>query len=205
MANELSELSDLSLAYPAITQHGAEYSLADVKAIYLAVAKRHPSGGWAVYDPDTGEVRACAPFKFPHSFDGGKTWIEATELSEPLYRSVGGGFYMEADLPEQGDEFCTQQFERDMRSERNARISDTDSYVQLSDVTVQKVTKAKRAALTDEEKAEVLKYRTALRDLPEIEGWPFVDFPAIPSCIAVEAQEKIKQRVSERQRMMEAK
>lgn len=169
-------------------------TLAEVKSAYLDKAKKRSSGAYAVKDPETGAVAACSTAPFPHSFDGGKTWVQAQLLDEPLYRSKGGGFYFEADLPEQDDKQVQAFYEQDMRSERNARIGDTDSYVQLSDVTVQKAARSKRSALTDEEKAEVLAYRTALRDLPDTEGWPFVDFPEAPSCIAVEVQEKIATR-----------
>lgn len=173
-------------------------TLSEVKAGYLADAKAKVCGAWVVKDPSTGLVVANSAGKFRHSFDGGKSWVQAVENAETLYRSADGHYYAEADLPEQSDEFCTQRYAAEVRSERNARISDTDSYVQLSDVTAQKSAKSKRSALTDEEKAEILAYRTALRDLPEATGWPFVDFPAAPSCIAVEVQEKINRRVAMR-------
>ena len=173
-------------------------TISEVKAGYLADAKAKVCGAWVVKDPSTGLVVANSAGKFRHSFDGGKSWVQAVENAETLYRSADGHYYAEADLPEQSDEFCTQRYAAEVRSERNARISDTDSYVQLSDVTAQKSAKSKRSALTDEEKAEILAYRTALRDLPEATGWPFVDFPAAPSCIAVEVQEKINRRVAMR-------
>lgn len=81
-----------------------------------------------------------------------------------------------------------------MKAERNARISDTDSYIQVSDMTVQSVAKAKRSQLTDENKEAIKTYRQALRDLPEVEGFPFVSFPALPECIAYEAKQKIDSR-----------
>lgn len=173
-------------------------TLTEVKAGYLADAKAKVCGEWVVKDPSTGFVVANSASKFRHSFDGGKSWVQAEKQTEALYRSADGRYYAEADLPEQGDEFCTERYAAEIRSERNARISDTDSYVQLSDVTVQKSAKSKRSALTEEEKALVLEYRTALRDLPEVEGFPFVDFPAAPSCIAVEVEEKITQREAQR-------
>lgn len=173
-------------------------TLSEVKAGYLADAKAKVCGAWVVKDPSTGLVVANSAGKFRHSFDGGKSWVQAVENAETLYRSADGHYYAEADLPEQSDEFCTQRYAAEVRSERNARISDTDSYVQLSDVTVQKSAKSKRSALTDEEKAEILAYRTALRDLPEATGWPFVNFPAAPSCIAVEVQAKVEQREKQR-------
>lgn len=59
---------------------------------------------------------------------------------------------------------------------------------------MQSVAKAKRAALTDEQKEAIKTYRQALRDLPEKTGFPFVSFPALPECIAYEAQQKIDSR-----------
>lgn len=172
--------------------------LSEVKSELLEKAKGRPCAAWVVRDPQTGKVAANSAGKFRHSFDGGKSWVEAEQLDGPLYRSADGGYYAEADLPEQTDSFVTERYANDMRSERNSRISDTDSYVQLADVTVKKARDAQRSALTDEEKADILAYRTALRDLPEATGWPFVDFPAAPSCIAVEVQAKIEQREKQR-------
>lgn len=171
-------------------------TLSEVKSELLEKAKGRPCAAWVVRDPQTGKVAANSAGKFRHSFDGGKSWVEAEQLDGPLYRSADGGYYAEEDLPEQTDSFVTERYANDMRSERNSRISDTDSYVQLADVTVKKARDAQRSALTDEEKAEILAYRTALRDLTEVQGWPFVDFPEVPSCIAVEVQEKINRRVA---------
>ena len=171
-------------------------TLNEVKSELLEKAKGRPCAAWVVRDPQTGKVAANSAGKFRHSFDGGKSWVEAEKLDGPLYRSADGGYYAEADLPEQSDEFVSEKYAAEMRAERNQRISDTDAYVQLADVTVKKTRDAQRSALTDEERAEILAYRTALRDLPEATGWPFVDFPAAPSCIAVEVQEKINRRVA---------
>ncbi len=173
-------------------------TLSEVKAGYLADAKAKVCGAWVVKDPSTGLVVANSAGKFRHSFDGGKSWVQAVENAETLYRSADGHYYAEAELPEQTDSFVSERYAAEMRAERNQRISDTDSYVQLADVTVKKTRDAQLSALTDEEKAEILAYRTALRDLPEETGWPFVDFPAAPSCIAVEVQEKVEQREKQR-------
>lgn len=171
-------------------------TLSEVKSELLEKAKGRPCAAWVVRDPQTGKVAANSARTFRHSFDGGKSWVEAEQLDGPLYRSADGGYYAEADLPEQTDSFVTQRYAVEMRNERNARIGDTDSYVQLADVTVKKDAQAKRSALTDEDRAAILEYRTALRDLTEVQGWPFVDFPEVPSCIAVEVQEKINRRVA---------
>lgn len=169
-------------------------TLEEVKAEYLSAAKNRQCGAWVVKDPETGAVVANSAQKFRHSFDKGASWVESVQQVDPLYRSANGTYYAEAELPEQTDSFVSERYAAEMRAERNQRISDTDSYVQLADVTVKKTRDAHRSALTDEEKQSVLDYRTALRDLPETSGWPFVDFPNPPSCIEQEVQEKINRR-----------
>lgn len=169
-------------------------TLEEVKAEYLSAAKKRQCGAWVVKDPETGDVVANSAQKFRHSFDKGASWVESIQQVDPLYRSANGKYYAEADLPEQTDTFVSERYAAEMRAERNQRISDTDTYVQLSDVTVKKTKDAQRSALTDEEKQAVLDYRTALRDLPETSGWPFIDFPTLPSCIEQEVQEKINRR-----------
>lgn len=169
-------------------------TLEEVKAEYLSAAKNRQCGAWVVKDPETGAVVANSAQKFRHSFDKGASWVESVQQVDPLYRSANGTYYAEAELPEQTDSFVSERYAAEMRAERNQRISDTDAYVQLSDVTVKKTKDAQRSALTDEEKQSVLDYRTALRDLPETSGWPFVDFPTPPSCIEQDVQEKINRR-----------
>lgn len=121
--------------------------------------------------------------------------VQSTATTVELYRSViDGTLYESFELPEQSQDKCLAKYTSEVKAERNARIADTDSYIQLSDVTVQSVAKAKRAALTDEQKEAIKEYRQALRDLPEIEGFPFVSFPEIPECIAYECQQKIDSR-----------
>ena len=121
--------------------------------------------------------------------------VQSTATTVDLYRSViDGGLYEQDQLPEQTQSNCLTKYTSEVKAERNARIADTDSYIQLTDVTVQSVAKAKRAALTDEQKEAIKTYRQALRDLPEQAGFPFVSFPALPECIAYEAQQKIDSR-----------
>lgn len=192
-------------------------TLSEVKAEYLNEALSSPVGGYVILDRN-GEVMAHSVSPFVHCYvdpldlewarangyeckdeeiDGRVlTWVTAKERPGELFRSADGGYYAAASLPENDDAFVTERYAAEVRAERNVRISDTDAYVQLADVTVKKTRDAQRSALTDEEKAEILAYRTALRDLPEATGWPFVDFPAAPSCIAVEVQEKINRRVA---------
>lgn len=116
------------------------------------------------------------------------------EITVSMFQSVFGGYYTEIELPEQDKTKCLEKYTSEIKSERNARISDTDDYERLSDITVQRAARSKREALTDEEKAEVLAYRKALRDFPESEGFPFADFPQAPSCIEYEVAQKISQR-----------
>lgn len=124
--------------------------------------------------------------------------IQSTATTVDLYRSViDGQLYEEASLPEQDQAKCLTKYTSQVKAERNARIADTDSYIQLTDVTVQQVAKAKRAQLTDEDKEAIKTYRQALRDLPEQTGFPFVSFPALPECIQYEAQQKIDSRNSQ--------
>lgn len=124
--------------------------------------------------------------------------IQSTATTVDLYRStIDGQLYEQSQLPEQDQANCLTKYTSEVKAERNARIADTDSYIQLTDVTVQSVAKAKRAALTDEQKEAIKEYRQALRDLPEVEGFPFVSFPEIPSCIAYECQQKIDSRNSQ--------
>ena len=124
--------------------------------------------------------------------------IQSTATTVDLYRSViDGGLYEEASLPEQDHDKCLTKYITEVKSERNARISDTDSYIQVSDMTVMAKARAKRSALTDEDKEAIKTYRQALRDLPEQVGFPFVDFPELPDCIAYEAQQKIDSRNSQ--------
>lgn len=129
-------------------------------------------------------------FKANHNF-----MVKSEPVTVTMYRSViDGALYVEAELPEQDQDKCLAKYIAEVKSERNARISDTDTYIQVSDMTVMSKAKAKRSALTDEDKEAIKTYRQALRDLPEKAGFPFVSFPEIPSCIAYECQQKIDSR-----------
>lgn len=174
------------------------------KAKAIAEAKSRPCGDWVYKDPATGKVVENAGWQASHlerAADGELIETKFSKLEAPQYRSADGQYYEEAALPEQGDEYCTTLYAAQMKAERNARIGDTDSYASVGDMTVQRAAGEKRSALTDVEKAEVAAYRQALRDLPEMSGWPFVDFPALPSCIAFEAQAKIDKRAAQQEAM----
>lgn len=190
-------------------------TLSDLKAEYLNEALSSPVGGYVVMDRN-GKVAAHSNSEFVHCFvdpldleaarangyeckdeeiDGRVlTWVTAKERSGELFRSADGGYYTEANLPEHDDAFVTERYAQTVRSERNARISDTDCYVQLADMTVQKESKVAREALTDEERAEVMTYREALRDMPAQKGFPFVEYPTMPACIAYECGQKADAR-----------
>lgn len=195
-------------------------TLSEVKAEYLAEALASPVGGYVILDRN-GEVMAHSVSPFVHCFvdpldleaaraagyeckdeeiDGRVlTWVTAKERPGELFRSADGGYYAAASLPENDDGFVTERYAAEVRAERNARISDTDCYVQLTDMTVQKEAKSAREALTDEERADVLAYREALRDLPTVEGFPFVEYPTIPACIAYECGQKAAARAMQTQ------
>lgn len=121
--------------------------------------------------------------------------VRSQKVTVTMYRStIDGQLYEQSQLPEQDQAKCLTKYTAQVKAERNARIADTDSYIQLTDVTVQQVAKTKRTALTDEQKEQIKEYRQALRDLPETEGFPFVLFPELPECIAYECQQKIDSR-----------
>ena len=129
-------------------------------------------------------------FKANHNF-----MVKSEPVTVAMFRStIDGALYVENELPEQDQDKCLAKYITEVKAERNARISDTDTYIQVSDMTVQAKAKAKRSALTDEDKEAIKTYRQALRDLPEKSGFPFVDFPELPVCIAYEAQQKIDSR-----------
>lgn len=190
-------------------------TLSEVKAEYLNEALSSPVGGYVILDRN-GEVMAHSVSPFVHCYvdpldlewarangyeckdeeiDGRVlTWVTAKQRPGELFRSADGGYYAATSLPENDDVFVTERYAAEVRSERNARISDTDCYVQLADMTVQKESKVAREALTDEERAEVMTYREALRGMPAQKGFPFVEYPTIPACIAYECGQKADAR-----------
>lgn len=120
--------------------------------------------------------------------------IKSEVITQPLFRSSDGKYYQASELPEQSDTFVLERYSNEVKAERNARISDTDDYVRLTDITVQKLAKAKRSALTDEDRAYLEAYRQSLRNMPETEGFPFVAWPEFPSALAYELQLKVESR-----------
>lgn len=138
---------------------------------------------------DKGLLNSTVKFKANHNFA-----VMSESVTVTMYQSVFGGYYTEDELPEQDQAKCLERYSNDVKAERNARLSDTDVYVQVTDMTVKKAEGEQRSALTEAELEAVKAYRTALRDITEVQGFPFVALPEIPSCIAIEAQAKIDQR-----------
>ena len=195
------------------TINGKQYVLGDSP---IRIVSETPSdyfdGVKDVYAFQTGALGEQNDHLIPKSIEAAegvlpKSWVYVTfpanhnfavrsqKVTVTMYRSaVDGLLYVESDLPEQDQSKSLAKYTAQVKAERNARISDTDSYIQVSDMTVQSVAKAKRVALSDEQKEAIKEYRQALRDLPEVEGFPFVQFPEIPDCVAYECQQKIDSR-----------
>lgn len=125
--------------------------------------------------------------------------VKSQLITDELYQSADGKYYIQADLPENSDAFCKERYSNEIKAERNARISDTDDYVKLPDITVAKTAGAKRSALDDADRISLETYRQALRNLPEVEGFPFVAWPEFTSALAYELQQKVNARTQMRQ------
>lgn len=138
--------------------------------------------------------RAKVKFK-----EGQQFAVKSQLITDELYQSADGKYYTQADLPENSDDFCTQRYNNEIKAERNARISDTDDYVKLPDITVARSAGAKRSALEDADRAALETYRQALRNLPEVQGFPFVEWPEFPAALAYELQQKVNARSQMRQ------
>lgn len=120
--------------------------------------------------------------------------VKSQLITDELYQSADGKYYTQVDLPENSDDFCKERYSNEIKTERNARISDTDNYVKLPDITVARSAGAKRSALEDADRAALETYRQALRDLTEAQGFPFVAWPEFPAALAYELQQKVNAR-----------
>lgn len=138
--------------------------------------------------------RAKVKFKLGQQFA-----VKSQLITDELYKSADGKYYTQADLPENSDDFCKERYSNEIKAERNARISDTDDYVKLPDITVARSAGAKRSALEEEDRTELETYRQALRDLTEAQGFPFVEWPEFPTALAYELRQKVDARQKMRQ------
>ena len=132
-------------------------------------------------------------------FKAGQNFAVKSQLiTDELYQSSDGKYYTESELPEQSDAFCKERYSNEIKAERNARISDTDDYVKLPDITGARSAGAKSSALEEEDRTSLETYRQALRDLTDQTGFPFVEWPEFPTALAYELQQKVTARQSMR-------
>lgn len=152
----------------AMSQPLAKYSLKDSDG--KVVVSSNSPGQHAFMDPKD-EAFAKSHYKLSEKFKRDDGTIINFWKMEPspkgYFQSADGNFYLSAELPELDDNFIKERYELEVRGERNVRISDTDKYVQLPDITVQSAARAKRAQLTEADRQALLNYRQALKDLPD--------------------------------------
>ena len=186
-------------------------TLSEIKARYLAAAKAKPIEKYCikdhegkivarsnspvvhVFNNEADDAYAAEHYQLKEVFNGMKFWY-GEESPTGLYQSADSQFYTESELPENTDAFCTQRYANELKAERNARISDTDDYVKLPDITVARSAGAKRSALESSDRVLLEMYRQALRDLTEALGFPFVAWPEFPTALAYELQQKVNAR-----------
>lgn len=185
----------------AMSQPLAKYSLKDSEG--KVVVSSNSPGQHAFTDPKD-EAYAESHYKLSERFkrDDGviiKYW-KLEPSPQGYFHSADGNYYLSTELPELDDKFVQERYEQEVRGERNARISDTDRYVQLPDITVQSAARTKRSQLTEEDRKALLDYRQELKDLPEKQGFPFVDYPEFPTALAYELEQAVSDRSSIKQR-----
>ena len=191
-------------------------TLSEIKQKYLAEAMARPIEKYCirdhegkivarsnspvvhVFNNEEDDAYAAEHYQLKETYNGMKFWY-GEESPTGLYQSADGQFYTESELPENSDAFCTQRYSNEIKAERNARISDTDDYVRLPDITVARSAGAKRSALEEADRVALETYRQQLRDLTEQDGFPFVPWPEFPTALAYELQQKVNARNSMRQ------
>lgn len=184
----------------AMSQPLAKYSLKDSDG-RIVVSSNAPSQH-AFTDPKD-EAYAEIHYKLSERFkrDDGviiKYW-KLEPSPQGYFHSADGNYYLSTELPELDDNFVQERYEQEVRGERNARISDTDDYVKLPDITVARSAGAKRSALESSDRVLLEMYRQALRDLTEAQGFPFVSWPEFPAALVYELQQKVNERNQKRQ------
>ena len=145
----------------AMSRPLAKYSLKDSDG-RIVVSSNAPSQH-AFTDPKD-EAYAESHYKLSERFkrDDGviiKYW-KLEPSPQGYFHSADGNYYLSTELPELDDKFVQERYEQEVRGERNARISDTDDYVKLPDITVARSAGAKRSALEEEDRTELETYRT---------------------------------------------
>ncbi len=190
----LSEIKQKYLA-EAMARPIEKYCIRDHKGRIVA---RSNSPVVHVFNNEEDDAYAAEHYQLKETYNGMKFWL-GEESPTGLYQSADGQFYTESELPENSDAFCKERYSNEIKAERNARISDTDDYVKLPDITVARSAGAKRSALEDADRTELETYRQALRDMPEEQGFPFVEWPEFPAALAYELQQKVTARQSMRQ------
>lgn len=190
----LTEIKQKYLA-EALTRPIEKYCIRDHEGRIVA---RSNSPVVHVFNNEVDDAYAAEHYQLKEIYNGMKFW--QGELSPAgLYASADGQWYTEDNLPENSDAFCTQRYSNEVKAERNARISDTDDYVKLPDITVARSAGAKRSALEDADRTALETYRHVLRNLPEQQGFPFVAWPEFPAALAYELQQKVDARQNMRQ------
>ena len=185
----LTEIKQKYLA-AAKAKHIEKYCIRDHEGKIVA---RSNSPVVHVFNNEADDAYAAEHYTLKEVFNGMKFW--QGELSPAgLFQSADGQFYTESELPENTDAFCTQRYSNEIKAERNARISDTDDYVKLPDITVARSAGAKRSALEEADRVALETYRQQLRDLTEQDGFPFVQWPEFPTALAYELQQKVDAR-----------
>lgn len=179
----------------AMSRPLAKYSLKDSDG-RIVVSSNAPSQH-AFTDPKD-EAYAESHYKLSERFkrDDGviiKYW-KLEPSPQGYFHSADGNYYLSTELPELDDKFVQERYEQEVRGERNARISDTDDYVKLPDITVARSAGAKRSVLEEADRVSLETYRQALRDLTDQAGFPFVEWPTPPTALTYELQQKINAR-----------